>query len=353
MKFIDFGDLVEVTYNNGNQELVSKEEALALGYKEREKLCGITYNNKVYNVCQFSKLTGINTNTVYAYYRRGITDGEELIRLYQEYKANNLDRPITYKGEMYVPTTLSRVINITNRIIIKYYDEGLHTGEEIIEAYNRDRNQRLVITYNGQKYTYAEFGRLAKMTPTTVANYHKKGYNTGEEIIEACNKNRLRMQTKSVSYNGQVYASGVFSKLVGIPKYFVRDCCDKGITAGEEIITLYKESGRKYLTIPYKGKQYTSTEFSKLFGVKVNSLHYYAGKGLHTGEEILQALAEQQQSKKKVSYNGHMYTRTEFADISRIPYPTIISYYTKYNIRTGEEMIARYNKNKEKTYEVY
>ena len=37
MKFIDFGDLVEVTYDNGNQELVSKEEALALGYKERNK----------------------------------------------------------------------------------------------------------------------------------------------------------------------------------------------------------------------------------------------------------------------------------------------------------------------------
>ena len=136
MKFIDFGDLVEVTYDNGNRELVSKEEALALGYKERnKKYIQIPYKNQLYSVSQFGKHTGISESAIRSLYHNGYVTGEQIIAHYNPKLKTTRGREITYKNNIYTPADFSKETGIGLSTIAGYYNTCGCNGDLMVEKY--------------------------------------------------------------------------------------------------------------------------------------------------------------------------------------------------------------------------
>ena len=286
MKFVDFGDLVEVTYDNDNIELISKEEAYKLGYKEQQKI-EILYNNKIYSCRKFSALTKINYSTILALYNKGLHTGEEIIEAYNKIKSSKNETNITYKNEVFNCAQFSKLVQIHNSITLRYYNKGLHTGEEILEAYNKAKEYRRgrLITYQDKVYSISQFSKLIKVHDNTVRDYYNKGLRTGEEIIQAYNKAKAIKSNIGITYEGQVFTATQFSKLTNIDVHVICNYYSKGICTGEEILKTYNK--RKAIKIMYQGKVYTGRQFSSLTGISSATVYKYYTQGMLTGEEML------------------------------------------------------------------
>ena len=345
MKFINFGDLVEVTYDDGSIELVSKEEAYTLGYKKQIDY-RITYKGKVYNSAQLSKLTGISVVTICKYYNKGLHTGEEIVEAYEKQKETIRGIIITYQGKVYNSAQLSKLIGITHATIIKYYNKGFRTGEEILEAYNKQKENRYKIIHQDKVLSSEQFSKLTGISSTTVHSYYNKGLRTGEEMIKEYDKYKI-------TYQGKVLNSEQFSKLTGISGKTIRNYYNKGLRTGEEIIDVYNKQKENKYKIVYQGQIYNSEQFSSISGLSSAVIYKYYNKGLRTGEEMIATYNKQKQPKReiRITYQGKEYNSQQFSDIARINVSTVLNYYNK-GLRTGEEMIATYNKQTDSTQEI-
>lgn len=347
MKFISFGDLVEVTYDDGSIELISKEKAVELGYKERNEI-KISYKGQILNCSTFNELSGISRNTIYRLYYEGLRTGEDIIDAYN--KMRKCKRVlIPYNGSVYTARQLGKLLCTNGSTIVRYYQNGLKTGEEIEAAYNKQKENRtdVQIFYNGTIYNSVEFGRETGMNPSTVRSYYNKGFHKGEEIIEAFNANKPRVTPIKITYKGKEYTRQQFAKISKIKPTTIYSYYKKGLCTGEEIISAYKgyEETINNILIPYKGTNYTVNQLSKKLKIYYMRIYTYYLTGLRTGEEIL---ATYNRNKRKViefPYNGNIYTMTQFSELTKISRATVFNYYKK-GVRTGEEMIELYNSRK-------
>ena len=350
MKFISFGDLVEVTYDDGSIELVSKETAAELGYKERQ--IKISYNGKTYGYRAFSKLVGINASVIYNYYKKGHTDGKAILEAYYKQKASKTEINISYQGKMYNSSSFGKLADMYPHTVRDYYKRGYTTGEEILAEHQKYKTvkQNNTIYYKNKEYTVNEFSILTGIQYSTIWNYCKRGINDGETIIKSHTTYIAPRKDVKITYKNNQYSLSNFSKMTNIPYHVVKTCYKNKIRTGEEIIayfdTNYQPMSKQKRQIIYNNKIYTHTKFAKLIGIANQTVAAYYDKGLHTGEEIITAYNSTKTSRHfTVTYQGQQYSLNKFKDISGIPSTTINRYYNL-GLKAGEEMIERYYKNK-------
>lgn len=343
MKFVDFGDLVEVTYDNGDQELLSKEDALALGYKERQEI-EITYKGEVYNATQFGRKVKISINAVCRYYKKGYCTGEEIIDAYNKQKDSKKEIQILYNNNTYNSNQFSKLSGISSTTIQACYKKGITSGEEIIAEHGtKIRN----IEYKNQYLTQEQLSNLTKIPARIISQYYEQGIRSGEKMEQLwCEtKHKKNMQVLKISYMGQYYTVRQLSKLINIPETNIRTYYYKrGLTTGEQMKACHKAQ----LKIQHGGRVYTAAEFGREFNVSNKTVILLYNKGLRTGEAILQRIAEKQQSIKTVTYNGQIYTLSNFCKQTNVSYKTFSKYYNETGLRTGEELLDHYYNNRYK-----
>lgn len=245
MKFISFGDLIEVTYNDGSIELISKEKAAELDYKERQQSINkqkiqITYQNKIFTGSQFANITGIDRATVGIYYKRGLHTGEEIIAAYN--KCKTARHIITYGNQEYTTYSFSKLTGISEATIQRYYNKGLRTGEEILESY---KSVNASILYNNTYYNMEQFSRLTQISNSIINRYYKKGLRTGEEMLAQYAKNGMRPKSvRTITYKKQQQSLNSFVKSIGMDYTSAVLLYNKGIRTGEELLTIHNSRKR-------------------------------------------------------------------------------------------------------------
>lgn len=289
MKFVDFGDLVEVTYDDESVELIAKEEAYKLGYKERQQL-RITYKGQIYNGDKFAKLIGIDRATVHRLYHLGYVTGEEIERIAQQRK-EECQFDIHYENVTYSANTFCKSFRLPQKLVYSMCQKGITDGNLIIEAHKTymleiEQRRGPVITYNKQYIRLFDFAKKHGMTNKTAKKYYSRGLRTGEEMLLLRDKKQPK-KDKQIPYKGRIYNFKEFTEETGIAyKFIIKHYCDK-ITTGEELIELYNASKEKTKTIIYQNNVISYKKFSDLTGVALTSVYSYVQKGCKTGEEIL------------------------------------------------------------------
>lgn len=394
MKFISFGDLVEVTYDDGSIELVSKENAVELGYKERQNIeisykgkmytvtalsnelqisagtirryydagystgeeimdaytknkqteVRVLHNGKIYNSVQFETISGINSSTIAKYFKQGYITGDAIIKHYNDCLKQYLQIP--YKNKTYNPNDLSKILSISAGTIKKYYLKGYKTGEEIEAAYKANNNiEKIKITYKGQEYSPTKLAELIQISPGTIKHYYNNGCQTGEEIVAAYAKSAPRRIY--IPYKGKMYSINGLSKVTKISYNAILNYYNKGYRTGEEIVAYYN---MQYATveseiITYEGKEYSPYSFAKLSGMSDTTIRKYYRRGLRTGQQILAEHTKYINNKLLIPYKNKLYSVQKLANIIHISTNTIKRYYSQ-GILTGEEMLIYYNRRK-------
>lgn len=352
MKFVDFGDLVEVTYDDESVELISKEEATKLGYKEIQEI-KIPYEGKIYTSTEFSRRTDINDNFIGKCYRAGICTGEAIITEYAKRGRKQKYVKIPYNNQILSVAQFSEHSGIKPTTIHHYLAKGFSTGEEIIIAYNKVQTSKPTITYKNKNYDLLSFSKLpeVKISYATIRTYYKDGLRTGEEMIEKHNNCKL-LHPIVITYANKSITLKQFSELVNVPFPTAKYYCDKGIKTGEEILTLYNKN--KVTLVSYQGGLYTFNKLSKLINISSTTISNYYADGIYTGEKMIEhynrrkaysTRSNVRKEKLVIPYNGCNYTTEQLSSITGISKSTITSYYRK-GYKTGEEMIAYYNRNK-------
>lgn len=109
--------------------------------------------------------------------------GEEIINKYRE------NHPLLlYKGKYYQRRELSRIINIPHGTIDAYYRKGITNAEEIIRLYKRPYTNKArhpkqrYLEVDGCKYTLREIADKYNLSLSSVMHRYERGWST-EEII--------------------------------------------------------------------------------------------------------------------------------------------------------------------------
>ena len=305
MKFVDFGDLVEVTYDDDNIELISKYDAVEkLGYKQGRTLL-ITYHLQIFELRQFCIDKKIDYTKAYNFYSKGIRKGEILL---QKCKAKPIVVKITYQGKVFNASQFAKLADISQQTVLKYYKQGLTTGEEIIYTYQQsileNQQQYNCVFYNENAYSCSAFARLTGISEGTIMQYYRKGIHNGQEMIDTYNKNSNFHKTKEkrkIPYKGKYYTVKEFSKLTCMTDGTIYNYLNhKNCRTGEEMIRLYEsqkdmgspKSKVKRTIITYNGKEYSAAEFSTLTNISDSTICRYCRQGITSGEEILRLYAQ-------------------------------------------------------------
>jgi hypothetical protein len=197
-------------------------------------------------------------------------------------------------------------------------------------------------------YNIQQFSYLTKIPVTTINRYYHNGLFTGEEIVATYKRYREHKLTVELTYKGEVYNSKQFSAITNMSDTFIRDCYKRGLRTGEEIIEAYAEykSTVNNYSIMYKNISYNSKQLSNILKIPAPTIRQYYNKGLRTGEEIFSAYtANQKGHKKLVSYQNNICNLSQVNKLTGIPRHFVSRCYSL-GIRTGEEMIERYNERK-------
>ncbi len=263
-------DLVEVLCD-GIINIVSKEEAIQLGYTE------FTYKGKPIAFATFCKLVGKNYNAAnMLMHRYNYHTGEEIIN------HCNKNIRLTYQGKPITIIDFAKLIGKSFdaiKSIIKRYK--YRTGEEVIDHYNNKK-----FTYQGKAICIVDFARLiGKSSRAVNIIIYKYRYHTGEEVIEHYTKFENNRVIK-VTYRGNPITIAALAKLVGKSSEAVRSLAVRyNYSTGEEIINHYNNNE----TLTYQGKHITIIDFAKLIGKHRNTLYRIIRMyNYHTGEEIIE-----------------------------------------------------------------
>ena len=219
------------------EEIIEHYEKLENNKKQ------ITYQGKPIAVTDFAKLIGKPRNTVkYLINRYNYHTGEEIIEHYNNIIENSR-KYLTYQGKLITVIDFAKLIGKTDAAVVSVVNKYKYrTGEEVIEHYNRFENNK-PLTYYGKPITITDFAKLIGKTTFTVSILARKyKYHTGEEIIEHYNKLE---NSKKLTYQGKPINIRDFAKLIGKAASTIGQIAQRyNYHTGEEIIEHYRLKGK-------------------------------------------------------------------------------------------------------------
>ena len=155
-----------------------------MSLKGHKTLTWISYGGKLYSSNELENYLGISQPTIDFYRKKyKLYTGEEIISKYRE------NHPLLlYKDKYYQRKELSRIINIPHVTIDAYYRKGITNAEEIIRLYKRPYTDKArhpkqrYLEVDGCKYTLREIADKYNLSLCSVIHRYERGWSA-EEII--------------------------------------------------------------------------------------------------------------------------------------------------------------------------
>lgn len=131
-----------------------------------------------------------------------------------------------------------------------------------------------------------------------------------------------------------------------------------GYRTGEEIIQFIKEQEETKREFTYKGEKVGIANFARLIDKNKSTIYaIICNNGYKTGEEVLQYLQtnplQSKPKKRKLTYQRKEITLAEFANTIGKSKNAIANLMRKYSFNTGEEILEYYNQPYNRHYNQY
>lgn len=135
---------------------------------------------------------------------------------------------IPFKGELVRASKIANELNCTEVTVRNWFERGYETGEEIIKAFEKNLNKSILLFENGTRCTISEFAKSYDLSNETV-KYHLDRGKSPDYL-------QRRFSVK-VEIENQVFSISKFSKICGLTVAQV----EKKLERGASYQTIYDD----------------------------------------------------------------------------------------------------------------
>lgn len=243
----------------------------------------VVYKGKKMSLCQVSKLTGINDQTLRNRYHAG-KRGEELFKKIPRGKARY------YKGKQITVREFCELTNLPVTTVKRRLKEGMSL-EEIEKKPNKIEDFK--VNYMGKDYSLEELSDLTGLSEKLLKSRRYKKYR-GDRLVQPFNKNLVK-----IDLNGKEESFKSLSEKSKIKPITIYQRSRFGFKNRDLLRPLgIHPSTNKKPIVEYKGEEWTVIDLAEHLGIKYRTLYarYRAGK---TGEDLVKPARKLSKPNKK------------------------------------------------------